>query len=96
MHNMIDIKQLQSMEYLKWLGNMIIVDARCTGNVKSTTDMVEVAFNKKKILFIRKLNLNLRKKLVKCCIWSTDFYSAETWTLRKVDKIYSYQESSEV
>ena len=34
----------------------------------------------------RKLNLNLKKKLVKCYIWSIALYGAETWTLRKVDQ----------
>ena len=46
------------------------------------------AFNKKKTLFISKLDLNLRKKLVKCYIWSMAFYGAETWTLRTADQKY--------
>jgi hypothetical protein len=33
-----------------------------------------------------KLDLNLRKKLVKCYIWSMALYGAETWTLRAVDQ----------
>jgi hypothetical protein len=32
--------------------------------------------------------LNLRKKLVKCYIWSIAIYGAETWTLRKEDQKY--------
>jgi hypothetical protein len=32
------------------------------------------------------LDLELRKKLVKCYIWSTALYGAETWTLRAVDQ----------
>jgi hypothetical protein len=32
------------------------------------------------------LDLNLRKKLVKCYIWSIALCGAETWTLRKVDQ----------
>ena len=39
---------------------------------------------KKKDLFTSKLDSNLRKKLVKCYIWSVEFYGAETWILRKV------------
>jgi hypothetical protein len=35
-----------------------------------------------------KLDLNLRKKLVKCYIWSMAFYGAETWTLRAADQKY--------
>jgi hypothetical protein len=39
-------------------------------------------------LFTSKLDLNLRKKLVKCYIWSIALYGAETWTLRKVNQKY--------
>jgi len=39
-------------------------------------------------LFTSKLDLNLRKKLVKCYIWSIASYGAETWTLRRVDQKY--------
>jgi hypothetical protein len=47
--------------------------------------MAKAAFKKKKTLFTSKLDLNLRKKLVNCYIWSIALYGAETWTLRKVD-----------
>ena len=50
--------------------------------------MAKAAFNKKKTLFTSKLDLNLRKKLIKCYIWSTAFYGAETWTLRAADQKY--------
>jgi hypothetical protein len=48
--------------------------------------MVKAAFNKNKTLFTSKMGLNLRKKLVKCYIWSVDLYSAETCTFQKVLK----------
>jgi hypothetical protein len=31
--------------------------------------------------FARKLDMNLRKKLAKCCIWNTASYGAETWDI---------------
>ena len=34
------------------------------------------------------MELNLRRKLVNCYIWSVALYGAETWTLRKVDQEY--------
>jgi hypothetical protein len=40
----------------------------------------------KKTLFTSKFEFNLKKKLVKCYVWSPSFYGAETWTLRKVDQ----------
>jgi hypothetical protein len=49
--------------------------------------MAKAALNKKN-LFTSKLDLNLRKKLVKCYIWSRALYGATTWTLRKVDQKY--------
>ena len=63
---LLDKKQLQSVEYFNYLGSMITNDARCTWEIKSRISMANAAFNKKKTLFISKLGLNLRKKLVKC------------------------------
>jgi hypothetical protein len=48
--------------------------------------MAKPEFNKKKNLFTSRLDLNLRKKLVKCYIWSMALYGAETWTIRAVDQ----------
>ena len=48
--------------------------------------MANAAFNKKRALFTSILHLKLRKKLVKCSIWSIVLYGAETWTLRSVDQ----------
>jgi hypothetical protein len=57
---------------------MLTDDGRCTCKIKSRITMVKAAFNKN--LFTSKLDLNLRKKLVKCCIWSMALYGAgEGW-----------------
>jgi hypothetical protein len=40
--------------------------------------MEKAALNKKRVLFTSTLDLELRKKLVKCYIWSIALYSAET------------------
>ena len=60
-------------------------DARCACEIKYSIAMTKVAFSEKMIVFTKKFYLNLRKKLVKCYIWSIAFYGAGTWTLRKVD-----------
>ena len=80
---MIDQKQLENVEYL---GSMITNDGRCTREIKSRIAMAKAAFSKKKTLFTSKLNLNLRKKLLKCYVWSMALYGAETWTLRAADQ----------
>jgi len=48
--------------------------------------MAKAALNKKRTLFTSTLDLELRKKLVKCYIWSIALYGAETWTLWAVDQ----------
>jgi hypothetical protein len=48
--------------------------------------MAKTTLNKKnKTLFIRKLDLNLRKKLMRSYIHSMAVHGCETWTLWKVD-----------
>ena len=48
--------------------------------------MATAAFNKKRTLFTSTLDLELRKKLVKCYVLSIALYGAETWTLRTMDQ----------
>jgi hypothetical protein len=79
---MIDQKQLENVESFKYLGSMLTNDGRCTCEIKSRIATAKAAFNKKRALFTSKMDLELRKKLVKCYIWSIALYGAETLTLR--------------
>jgi hypothetical protein len=65
---------------------MLTDDGRCTCEIKSRIAMAKDAFKKKEALFTSKMDLELRKKLVECYIWSIALYGAEIWTLRVVDK----------
>jgi len=76
------------------LGSMIANGARCSQEIKSRIVMAQAAFNKNKALLTSKLDLNLRKKIVKCYIWIIALCGAETWTLWTVDQ--KYKESSEM
>ena len=59
---------------------MVTEDGRFTCEIKSRIAMTKAAFNKKKKnLFTSKLDLNLRKRLVRCYVWSIALYGAETW-----------------
>jgi len=84
---MIDPKQLENVECFKYLGSMLTNDGRCTCEIKSRIAMAKAEFNKK-TLFTSKLDLNLRKKLVKRYIWSMALYGAEALTLRAADQKY--------
>ena len=68
------------------MGSMLTNDGRYTCEIKSSIAMAKAAFNKKRAIFTSKLALKLRKKLVKCYIWSIALYGAETWKLRAIDQ----------
>jgi len=63
-----DQKQLENVECFKYLSSMLTNDGRCTCEIKSKIAIAKAAFSKKKTLFTSKLDLNLRKKLIKCYI----------------------------
>jgi len=82
---MIDQTQLENVESFKYLA-ILTNDGRCTCEIKCRIAMAKAAFNKKRALFTSTLDLELRKKLVKCYIWSITLCGAETWTLRAVNQ----------
>ena len=55
-------------------------------NDKEISLNFRLIYNKKKNLFTSKLDLNLRKRLVRCYVWSIALFGAETWTLRETDQ----------
>ena len=73
------------MVSFKYLSNILTNDGRCTCEIKCRIVTAKAAFNKKRTLFTNTLDLELRKKLVKCYNWSIALYGAEIWTLRAVD-----------
>jgi len=48
--------------------------------------MAKKAFMKKKTWFACKMNLELRKRIMKCLVWSVALYAAETWTLTQTHR----------
>ena len=45
----------------------------------------KVSMEKKK-RFTGKMNLELKKRIMKCLVWSVALYAAETWTLTQTDR----------
>jgi hypothetical protein len=91
----IELENVESLKHgISYLGSILTNDGRCTCEIKCKIAMAKAAFNKKRTHFTSTLDLELRKKLVKCYVWSIVLYGAETWTLRAVDQ--KHLESSEM
>jgi methyl coenzyme M reductase subunit D len=67
---MTDQKQLENVESFKYLDSILTNDERCTCEIKCMFAMAKATFKKKRALFTNTLDLELRKKLVKCYVWS--------------------------
>ena len=63
---MIEQKQLENVESFKYSGNILTNDGRCACEIKCRIAMAKAAFNNKRALFTRTLDLELRKELVNC------------------------------
>jgi len=58
---------MENVKCFKYLVSMLTEDGKCTCEVKSRIAMAKAAFGKKKKnVFTSKLDVNLRKKLMKC------------------------------
>ena len=47
--------------------------------------MMKNVLLKKKKLFTGKMNLELKKRIMKCLLWSVTLHAAETWTLTQTE-----------
>jgi hypothetical protein len=55
---MIDQKQLENVEFFKYLGSILTNDGRRTCEIKCKNAMAKAAFNKKRTLFTNTLDWN--------------------------------------
>jgi hypothetical protein len=84
------LNQLENAESFKYLWSILTNDGRWRREIKFSIAMTKGAFNKKekKTLFTSKLDLYLRKELVKYSTWSMALYGVKIWTLRSADQKY--------
>ena len=82
----INQKQLGNVESSKYLGSILTNERTCICEIKCRIAMAKAAFNKKRALFTSTLDLEMRKKLVKCHIYIIALYGAEPWTIWSIDQ----------
>ena len=74
-------KSVQQVDSFKYLWCNISSNLNCFQEVRIA--IAKEAFNRKIRIFCGPLGKELRKKIVKCFVWSVTLYGAETWTLRR-------------
>ena len=77
--------QLEQVNKFKYLGSMLTSDGSRQCETRSRIAMVKEVFNKHKILKVKGVNRQLRKRLVKSLVWNVLLYGSETWTLKAAD-----------
>ena len=81
-------RELKEADQFKYLGSVLTRDSYCTREIKMRIVTNKEAFNRKISLLTSKLNIELRKELIRCYVWSIALYDSETWTLRKLEQKY--------
>ena len=84
----INNRYLKEVDHFKYLGSVLTRDGYYTRENMSRIAIAKEAFNRQISLLTSKLNIGLKKKLVRCYVWSIVLYGSETWTLRKFERKY--------
>ena len=79
----LDGQIVQQVEQFKYLGSTMTSDGKCLSDIRIRIALAKEAFNKRKELLKSKLNIELKKKIVKAMIWPVLLYGCETWTLKQ-------------
>jgi exonuclease III len=82
----IDGVRVEQVSSFKYLGSLLTEDWRCEKDVRARIGIAKEAFTRMKRVLCGSLDLELRKRLAKCFVWSVLLYGAETWTLREHEK----------
>jgi hypothetical protein len=67
----------------KYLGSYITEEARCEQEIKTRIAVAKEAFSNRRELLVRNMSKKVKKKIIKCLVWSVLLYGSETWTLNK-------------
>ena len=77
---------VEEVSHFKYLGSIITQEGDCCKEIKSRIAQGKVAFERKRQTLTGKLKMELKKRFVKCFIWSVALYGSETWTIKATDK----------
>jgi len=82
----VDGQQVEQVSQFRYLDSLIYEDGYCTKEIRSRIEMAKKVFMEKKKLFTGKMNLELKKRIMKCPVWSVALYAAHIWMLKQTDR----------
>ena len=71
-------RELKEVDHFKYLGSVLTRHGYCTREIKMKIAIAKEAIDRKISFLIRRLNIELRKKLVTCYVWNIPPYGLET------------------
>ena len=75
--------KIEQVQEFKYLGSIMTENGSCDKEIKTRIALGKLAFKERQQLLTSKLNRVLKKRIIKCLIWSITLYGAETWTMKK-------------
>lgn len=80
-------EELEQTDRFEYLGSTVTSDCRSDNEIRKRIALAKKAFMDKKNIFTdKKLNIDLKVRLLKCYVWSTLLYGCESWTLSNNSK----------
>ena len=67
-------KELKEVDHFKYLGSVLTKDGYCTREIQMKIVIAKEAFNRNMSLLTSKLNIELKKNLVRCYVWRPRWY----------------------
>jgi len=83
---LIDFTDVQCHRWKFCIIQWILDDGYCSREVKARIAMALGVFKGNTPFFKENVPLSLKKRLVKCKVWSVLLYSSEVWTLRRAEQ----------
>ena len=80
----IDGQQIEQVTSYMYIGSLITEHGRSENEIKRRITIARTTFtNMRTLLSCQGINLKTKLRPIKCYIWPTLFYGAETWTITK-------------
>ena len=78
---------IEQVDQFDYLGSLITFEGRCGEEIRRRIILSKNAYNKiKNLVTNSKISIELRKRFIKCYVWSVLLYGCETWTMGKEEE----------